>query len=92
MSLLNSTDPYSIEELLDRDPLEITQEEVDANTDLMIAGFKTERDIWITEKAKAKLTGTKVSGNTVKKKQKAAVLEQIKKSSVKLDLSKMMKP
>lgn len=90
MSLLNSTDPYSIEELLDRDPLEITEEEVEENTKLLVAGFQTERDIWITEKSKAKLTGKKVSGNTVKKKQKEAVLEQIKNSSVKIDLSKMM--
>ena len=84
---LSSTNPQSIEELLSRDPLELTEEEVTANTKQLIVMLRTEREVWEREQSKAKLTGKRTSGQTTKKLQKQAALDKIRNSSAAIDIS-----
>ena len=88
--LLAGADPMSIEELFSRDPLDLTQEDVEEITVRLVRALRAEREAWEQEKAKAKATGRKVSGNTTKKVQKKAALEAIKKESAKIDLGSLI--
>lgn len=94
MTVLDQTDPYSIEELLARDPLDLTEEDIDTNTKLLVSALRSERREWDEAQLKAKVTGKRVAGNTVKKAQKKAaketIIEEIKNSSVKIDLTKII--
>lgn len=88
---LSSVNPASMEELLDRDPLSLTEDEVSETAKLLVIHFREQRKVWEEEKRKAKVTGKRVSGQTVKKKQKQAALDKIKSGSVGLDLSTLIK-
>ncbi len=88
---LASVDSESLDELFVRDPLSLTEPDIDRITLQLIKGFRIEREVWETEKAKAKLSGKKVSGASTKKKQKQAVLESIKSGPAKIDLGAIMK-
>lgn len=89
---LSTTDPTSIEELLDRDPLELTEEDFDETVKLLVVAFRKEREVWEEEKIKSRVTGKRVSGGTTKKRQKEEVIKKIRESSsAKIDISKMFK-
>lgn len=81
----------SIEELLSRDPLDLTQEEIEENARLMVKLLREERKVWETEKSKAKLTGKNYSGTATKKLQKEAVLKKIRETSVKVNVGDILK-
>lgn len=87
---LKDTDPTIIEELLSRDPLFLTEEDVDKNTSILVVALRAERTAWEREKAKAKITGKKLSGQTTKKAQKAEVLKKIRENPAQLSLSAIL--
>lgn len=89
-NLQSIPNPQSIEELLDRDPLALTEEELAETKRILVTALREERKIWELEKQKSKITGVRVSGNTTKKLQKAAVLEKIKNAPVSINLSALM--
>ena len=90
MNPLKDVDPTSIDELLSRDPLKLTAEDVQQNVRQMVIMLRAERAAWETQKTTNKASGKRMSGATTKKAQKAAALEAIKKAPAKIDLSAMM--
>lgn len=90
MNPLETVDPQSIDDLLRKDPLKLTQEDLVQNTRQMVIMLRAERLAWESEVSKAKITGKRRAGATTKKLQKAAALEAIKNAPAKLDLSAMM--
>ena len=82
---LSETNPESIEELLDRDPLSLTEEEIDRNIEFLIKGLRAEREVWASD---VKANGGKTSGSRVKKTQKEAVKDKLAAmGTAKIDLS-----
>ena len=87
---LTTADPNLIEELFSRDPLSLTEEELDENVRLLVIAFRSERETWEREKATAKLTGKKLSGQSTKKLQKEEALKRIKEMDTKISLADIM--
>lgn len=90
MNPLESVDPQSIDDLLRKDPLKLTQEDLIQNTRQMVIMLRAERMAWEKDCQGAKISGKRRSGATTKKLQKQAALDAIKNSPAKLDLSAMM--
>lgn len=87
---LKDVDPTSIDELLSRDPLSLTEDDVRQNVRQLVLMLRAERAAWETEKVSKKASGKRMAGGTTKKLQKQAALEAIRKAPAKLDLSAMM--
>ena len=90
MNPLKDVDPTSIDELLSRDPLSLTEEDVKHNVRQMVIMLRAERTAWEQEKTTKKASGKRMSGATTKKMQKEAALEAIRKAPAKMDLSAIM--
>ena len=90
MNPLKDADPASIDELLSRDPLSLTENDVKRNVRQMVLMLRAERAAWEKEKTTKKASGKRMSGATTKKKQKEAALEAIRKAPAKMDLSSIM--
>jgi len=84
--------PVSLDELMDRDPLELTEGDIAEITKHLVKTFRAHRLVWEKEKDKAKITGKRVSGAVVKKKQKKEeTIKNIKEKGAKIDLSSLLK-
>ena len=84
---LSATNPETIEELLDRDPLSLTEEEIDKNVEFLVKALRAEREVWAAD---VKANGGKTSGSRVKKTQKEAVKDKLAAmGTAKIDLSKI---
>ena len=90
MNPLKDADPASIDELLSRDPLSLTEDDVKRNVRQMVLMLRAERAAWEKEKTAKKASGKRMSGATTKKMQKEAALEAIRKAPAKMDLSAIM--
>lgn len=75
-----------LEDLFERDPLSLTQEDTDRIAKNLVEIFRKQREVWLTEKSRAKETGTKVSGVRTKALQKQATLEKIKEHGAQINL------
>lgn len=62
----------SIEELLSRDPLSLSEEDLEKTTRLLIQMNREQIRVWNEEKERAEKEGRSISGQAVKKKQLSA--------------------
>ena len=88
---LTEANPDALDELFNRDPLELTPENVNEITRNLVRIFRAQREAWVAEENKAKLTGKRVSGSATKKKQREQALKAIKEGPAKVDLSDILK-
>lgn len=88
---LKSVDPNEIDNLINKDPLELTEEETDANVQALILMLRKEREVWQQEKAAEKITGKRVSGNRTKKLQQEEARKALLESgSAKIDIGDIL--
>ena len=78
-------DAVTIDELLSRNPLKLTEEDVNENVRLMVELSREERRIWEEEQTRAKTEATKPSGSRTKAKQRS-VERQAAAAQIDLDL------
>jgi len=70
---LAEAEPLSLDELFDRDPLELTKQ----NIDQIILAFRNQRKTWEAEETAAKVTGRKPSSRISQEQAKNLTLESL---------------
>lgn len=66
------TTDVTIDELLARDPLKLTEADLDQNVKILVKLVRAEREVWKAAKAKATANKTRLNAAAIKKEQAKA--------------------